>query len=71
MGMNTMQKTSRLRHKSLGLDAPQEAHLMQALRGAKMPATQSALNRIASLRANFGHLPAPPISVTKSASTSQ
>jgi hypothetical protein len=69
MGINTMNKVSRLKHKSLGLEAPQEPHLLQALKGAKLPATQSALSRISSLKANFGYLPGPPITDTKSTTT--
>jgi hypothetical protein len=65
MGMNTMNTVSRLKHRSLGLEAPQEPHLLQALKGAKMPATQSALSRISSLKANLGHLSVPQISDTK------
>jgi hypothetical protein len=65
MGMNTMDKVSRIRQKSIGLQATQEPHLLQALKGAKLPATQSALSRISSLKANFGNLPAPPIANKK------
>jgi hypothetical protein len=70
MGMNTMNKVSRIREKSMGLEATQEPHLLQALKGAKLPATQSALSRISSLKANFGYLPGPPIADTKSTLTS-
>jgi len=66
MGMNTMDKVSRIRQKSIGLEAPQEPHLLHALKGAKMPATQSALSRISSLKTNFGYVAAPPIADTKS-----
>jgi hypothetical protein len=69
MGMNTMNKVSRIRQKSMGLEATQEPHLLQALKGAKLPATQSALSRISSLKANFGYLPGPPITDTKSTTT--
>jgi len=69
MGSYTMDKVSRLRHKSLGIETAQEPHLLQALKGAKLPATQSALSRISSLKANFGNLPAQPIVETKSTLT--
>ncbi len=65
MGMNTMDKVSRIRQKSIGLEVTQEPHLLQALKGAKMPATQSALSRISSLKTNFGYFPAQPIAETK------
>jgi len=64
-----MDKVSRLRNRSLGLEAAQEPHLLQALKGAKLSATQSALSRISSLKANFGYLPGPPIADTKSTLT--
>ena len=69
MGMNTMDKVSRIRQKSIGLQATQEPHLLQALKGAKLPATQSALSRISNLKANFAYVPARPINDTKSTLT--
>lgn len=69
MGSYTMDKVSRLRHKSLGIEAAQEPHLLQALKGAKLPATQSALIRISNLKANFAYVPARPITDTKSTLT--
>jgi len=70
MGINTMDKVSRIRQKSIGLEALQEPHLLHALKGAKISATQSALTRISSLKANFRYLPAPPIADKKSTLTS-
>ena len=62
MGMNTMDKVSRIRQKSIGPQATQEPHLLQALKGAKLPATQSALSRISSLKAILGICQRNPLS---------
>ena len=69
MRMSTDNKISRLAHKKLGLKTPQDPHLLQALKRAKMPATQSALSRISNLKAHLGHLLATKIADTSSAST--
>lgn len=57
-----MDKVSRQAPKRLGLEATLEPHLLQALKGAKMPATQSALSRIATRKTSAGYAPLPQIS---------
>ena len=56
--MNTMEKVSCHVYKRLGLATLQEPHLLQALKGTKMSATQSALSQITARKAKL-----PPLSV--------
>ena len=62
--MNTMDKVSWHVHKRLGPESLQEPHLLQALKGAKMSATQSALSQITARKAKL-----PPLA-THSVGTS-
>ncbi len=51
--MNTMEKVSCHVYKRPGLETLQEPHLLQALKGAKMSATQSALSQINARKAKL------------------
>jgi hypothetical protein len=52
-----MDKVYRHPYKRHALEAAHESHLLQALKGAKMPATQSALSRISTRNADLKHTP--------------
>ena len=56
-----MDKVLRQAPKKLGLKATLEPHLLQALKGAKMPATQSALRRIATRKTSSAYSPVPQV----------
>lgn len=58
-------KVYRHPYKKHALDAAHESHLLQALKGAKMPATQSALSRISTRNADLKHT--PPVADQQSA----
>ena len=51
--MNTMEKVSCHVYKRLGLETLQEPHILHALKGAKMSATQSALSQITARKAKL------------------
>jgi len=52
-----MDKSYRQPYKRHAIEAALEPHLLQALKGAKMPATQSALSRISTRNADLKHTP--------------
>jgi hypothetical protein len=58
VGINTMNKVSFHVHKRIGLEALQEPLLLQALKGAKMSATQSALSQITARKTKLPSLTA-------------
>ncbi|MBJ7468089.1 MAG: hypothetical protein JHD06_04735 [Rhodoferax sp.] len=64
--MNTMNKVSCHVHKRISLEALQEPLLLQALKGAKMPATQSALSQITARKAKIPPLTANCIGASDS-----
>ncbi|MBJ7419409.1 MAG: hypothetical protein JHD18_03870 [Rhodoferax sp.] len=61
-----MNKVSCHVHKRISLEALQEPLLLQALKGAKMPATQSALSQITARKAKIPPLTANCIGASDS-----
>ena len=68
--MNTMEKASCHVHKRLGLETLQEPHLLQALKGAKMSATQSALSQITARKAKLPPQSAHSVGASEAATVS-
>jgi hypothetical protein len=65
-----MNKVSRQAPKRHAPEVAHESHLLQALKGAKLPATQSALSRISNHKADFKQTPALSQPQTSSADAS-
>jgi hypothetical protein len=68
--MNTMDKVSWHVHKRLGPESVQEPHLLQALKGAKISATQSALSHISARKAKLPPLATYSVGTSDAATAS-